>query len=251
MRLFIIVNSVLKDDSAIANCFILSIRGTVKILRGEMNIYLDFTFRIGAAFLCGALIGLERETSGQPAGIRTHIVLAVGAALAMYISRTAADGIADQTRMAAQVISGIGFLGAGAIIRYGANIKGLTTATGLWTVAIIGLLCGDALFWQAMSTTVVIVVVLSIIGRIEHRLPFVKYIKRLSIVGDDRENLVSEILAALKNSQKRYENISLKTNKTRKTLEFRVDIKIQENRDIVELERIISSIEGVISCEIQ
>lgn len=112
-----------------------------------------------AAFL-GALIGLDRERQNQPAGLRTHIILVTGAALAMTLSinmsmqfkALAPNG--DPSRLAAQVLSGIGFLGAGAILRYGTSIKGLTTATSLWTMAVVGLAVGAGYIWVAVGTTV-------------------------------------------------------------------------------------------------
>ena len=92
-----------------------------------------------AAFL-GGLIGLEREYHGQPAGLRTHIILSLGACIAMCISINSSyygtEG--DVERIAAQVVSGVGFLGAGAIFKYGGGVRGLTTAASIWTTAMIG-----------------------------------------------------------------------------------------------------------------
>jgi len=97
----------------------------------------QFIIRILVAAALGAVVGLERERLNQPAGLRTHIILVIGAAMAMVLSANlgylfARPGTpADPARLAAQVISGIGFLGAGAILRYGFTVKGLTTATSL------------------------------------------------------------------------------------------------------------------------
>src|SRR5512138_990442 len=101
----------------------------------------EIIFRLLAAAALGALVGYERQRNNQPAGLRTHIILVVGAALAMTLSINLAMQYrplvpnGDPARLAAQVISGIGFLGVGAIIRYGPNIKGLTTATSMWSMA--------------------------------------------------------------------------------------------------------------------
>ncbi len=105
----------------------------------------EIVIRVLIAAIIGALVGFERERQGQPAGLRTHIILVVGAALTMTLSINLAIQFrpyvpnGDPARLAAQVLSGIGFLGAGAILRYGPNIKGLTTATSLWTLAVVGL----------------------------------------------------------------------------------------------------------------
>ena len=101
----------------------------------------EILLRLGLAALLGMLVGYERERQNQPAGLRTHAILAIGSCLAMTVSINlstqfesfGANG--DPARIAAQVVSGIGFLGAGAILRYGTNVKGLTTATSLWTIA--------------------------------------------------------------------------------------------------------------------
>ena len=93
----------------------------------------------------GALVGLERELRGQFAGLRTYIILVTGAALSMTVSINLAIQFhplapnGDPARLAAQVVSGIGFLGAGAILRFGSHVKGLTTATSLWSMAMVGL----------------------------------------------------------------------------------------------------------------
>ena len=112
----------------------------------------DVVIRLVAASVLGALIGIEREASDQPAGLRTHIAVALGAGLFGVIStlgfvefdRPRADSTlqADVTRVASNVVVGIGFLGAGVIFRQGSTIRNLTTAASLWTVAAIGLACG-------------------------------------------------------------------------------------------------------------
>ena len=120
----------------------------------------DIFIRLLVAAALGGLIGLERERHDQPAGLRTHIILVLGATIAMCISinlsmqfhTVATNG--DPERLAAQVISGIGFLGAGAIFRFGANVKGLTTAASLWTTAIIGLAVGAGYYLIGIASTV-------------------------------------------------------------------------------------------------
>jgi putative Mg2+ transporter-C (MgtC) family protein len=120
--------------------------------------------RLGlTVLLCGA-IGLERETRDQPAGLRTHILVGVGAALFTLVSAYGFDDAPgtkpDPTRISAQIVSGIGFLGAGAIIRQGLTVRGLTTAAALWIVAAIGMAAGAGYYFGAVVTTVVILVAL-------------------------------------------------------------------------------------------
>ncbi|MEX0667452.1 MAG: MgtC/SapB family protein [Acidimicrobiia bacterium] len=109
-----------------------------------------------AAGLSG-LIGFEREYNKRDAGLRTHIMVGMGAALFTIVG---AELGVDRTRMAAQVVSGIGFLGAGTIFRAGDNVKGLTTAAGMWTVAGIGVAAGFGLLLLATTATVIALVVL-------------------------------------------------------------------------------------------
>ena len=121
--------------------------------------------RLFVATLCGGLIGLEREIHGKVAGLRTHALVSLGSALIMLVSMdmfAAYRGIAsvDPTRIAAQVVSGIGFLGAGAIIRFPTGITGLTTAASLWVVSAIGLASGAGFFKPALAATILVLMVL-------------------------------------------------------------------------------------------
>lgn len=101
----------------------------------------DFLIRIGVGTGLAAFLGLEREVTGKSAGLRTHALVGLGAALFTVIS-SVGFGAGDPSRVAAQIVSGIGFLGAGAIFRSGALIKGLTTAAGLWAAAAVGMTSG-------------------------------------------------------------------------------------------------------------
>lgn len=131
------------------------------------------TFRLLlAAFLSGA-IGFEREFHGRAAGFRTHILLCVGSTLVMLTSMHIFDiyiskAPVDPARIAAGVITGIGFLGAGTIMHSRSSIRGLTTAASLWVVAGIGLAVGSGLYYAAILTTVLTIVALLVFGKIEH-----------------------------------------------------------------------------------
>ena len=118
----------------------------------EFSFDTDSVLRLIVAALLSAVIGLERELRQQDAGLRTHMLVGLGAAL--FASVGIAMG-SDPTRIAAQVVSGIGFLGAGAIFRSGETIRGLTTAAGLWLVAAVGVSAGSGLIQLAVIATVV------------------------------------------------------------------------------------------------
>ena len=128
---------------------------------------------IGAAVL-GSMIGLERERLLWAAGIRTHMLVCVGSCLIMIVSQygfsnilTYEHVVLDPSRIAAQVVSGIGFLGAGAILARGEIVKGLTTAASIWTVAAIGLAVGGGLYLAAGASTVIILIILAGIKPLE------------------------------------------------------------------------------------
>ncbi len=115
-------------------------------------------FRLVAAGFLGGFIGLEREFRAKEAGVRTHFIVALGSALFMIISEFAFDGKQhDAARVAAQVVSGIGFIGAGVIIFQRNVVRGVTTAAGLWVAAAIGLACGDGMYPVAIAATVLTV----------------------------------------------------------------------------------------------
>ena len=125
-----------------------------------MTIEWNFILRIFVAGLLGGLIGLEREFRAKEAGVRTHFIVALGSALFMVISQYAFAGRFDAARVAAQVISGIGFIGAGVIIFQKNVIRGITTAAGLWVAAAIGLACGAQMYSVAIATTIMTILVL-------------------------------------------------------------------------------------------
>jgi len=132
----------------------------------------EYLLRIFLACLCGGLIGLERSRRQKEAGIRTHVILALGAALMMVISKYGFvdvvilhDVSLDPSRIAANVISGVSFLGAGVIFVRGGSIKGLTTAAGIWTTAGIGLALGAGMYALGLISTALIIAVQIILHR--------------------------------------------------------------------------------------
>ena len=126
-------------------------------------------FRIFLAIGLGAVIGFEREKYGRPAGLRTHMLVCVASALAVLVSVSAFKG-GDPARLAAQVISGIGFIGAGTIIRGDRDITGITTASTIFTCAIIGLSAGSGYYFGAILTTALTIVILSCFTSVELKL---------------------------------------------------------------------------------
>lgn len=137
----------------------------------------DLFLRLGAAALLGSLIGLERQRLDKSAGLRTHMLVSVGSALVMIVSAYGFEGVIqpgrvelDPSRVAAQVVSGVGFLGAGTIVVRRQSVHGLTTAASVWAVASIGLAAGGALYLAATAGTAIILVILALIKPIEDRM---------------------------------------------------------------------------------
>ena len=126
-----------------------------------MAIELEMVLRLLLAAALGAIIGYQRERAAKPAGLRTHILICIGAALFTVASLYGFGAVADPARVAAGIVAGIGFLGAGAIIRReGGIVEGLTTAATIWAVAAIGLAAGAGLYIAAAVTTAVVSIVL-------------------------------------------------------------------------------------------
>jgi putative Mg2+ transporter-C (MgtC) family protein len=166
--------------------------------------YLEIVFRIVAALVAGGLIGLERSHRGRPAGFRTHALVCLASSLLMLVTvyeshwfpqDSAARVIVDPTRMAQGIMTGIGFVGAGAIIKEGFTVRGLTTAASIWITAAIGILTGIGFYFAALIGTVLALGTLSTFRWIEARMPTETY--AIFMVRFAREAVMSE--AALRN----------------------------------------------------
>jgi len=135
---------------------------------------IELTLRLLLAIVLGGLIGLERETREKPAGLRTNILICVGSAMMMILSKLIFQGSEtpgnDLTRIAAGVITGIGFIGAGTIIQARGIVHGLTTAATLWAVAGLGLVVGAGYYLEAIIFTFLIIITLFLFQKIEHKL---------------------------------------------------------------------------------
>ncbi len=144
----------------------------LNFLRGAELDWISITVRLVLAVICGGIIGIERERKRRPAGFRTHILICLGAAMTTLTSQFLVLELGlytDMARLGAQVIAGIGFIGAGTIIiTKRRQVKGLTTAAGLWTAAIVGLCCGAGYFEGAVITTVVVILAELVFAKLEY-----------------------------------------------------------------------------------
>jgi putative Mg2+ transporter-C (MgtC) family protein len=152
---------------------------------------LEIVVRLLVAAALGSVIGFERERLSWSAGLRTHMLVCVGSALIMLVSAfgfadilNTEHVVLDPSRMAAQVVSGIGFLGAGSILLRGEVIRGLTTAASLWTVAAVGLAAGAGMYIAAVATTIIVLIILAGIKPLERRYFAVRQRRGLRLVVD-------------------------------------------------------------------
>jgi putative Mg2+ transporter-C (MgtC) family protein len=151
------------------------------------------------AALLGGMVGFERERRDRPAGLRTHILVCLGASLITLVSSHMAGTRSDPGRIAAQIVSGIGFLGAGTIMRQGNVVRGLTTAASLWTVAGIGMAvaAGAEMALLGAVTALIVVFTLSVMDRLENTYIAARRYERVSLVTEPDRDVVARLLLGL------------------------------------------------------
>ncbi len=210
-------------------------------------------FRLLLAALLSGLIGYEREKHGRAAGLRTTILVGVGSCLIMMTSMQVFElykGMAsiDPARIAAQVVSGIGFLGAGTIIRFKASVRGLTTAAGLWAVAGIGLAVGCGFYSAALLATFTIFLVLVLFSKVESRLrrDIYKVLKMEVQGGIDQLCMVRKIL---KDAQVEIKDMDLKNFPQENKFKLSLELKLSSYSIGQQITENISNIKGVIFVE--
>lgn len=210
-----------------------------------------FVIRLLVATAMGAAIGLEREYHAKEAGLRTHLLVALGSCLFMILSIYGFDFMLgrdhvsfDPSRIAAQVVTGIGFIGAGTIILQKQVVRGLTTAAGLWVTAAIGLACGNGMYWLALVATAIVLVSL---GLINVFLPnFSQRDRQITFLVSDY-HVLTEILESL-----RKENISVMNYEMHKNAEenggkmlVTLEIRMKRYNNIGEIRSILRNFEKV------
>lgn len=223
--------------------------------------YLDMTLRVLLALILGGLIGFEREINNHAAGFRTHILVSVGSATIMLLSIYGFGSFANETsvrmdpaRLAAQVITGIGFLGAGAIIRTGSYISGLTTAASIWVVAAIGLCVGAGFYFGAILVTFVVLFSLFVFNKWEKYM-LSKFRKHeMTIEMYDSPGILGQIVDQLGELGMQISRLLVLPNNERggdtQVVLVRFSTKMPRGNNIVQAVDNISAIENVLSIEI-
>lgn len=226
---------------------------------------LDFEYllflRIGASILFAFLLGLEREITGKFAGLRTHILVSAGACVFTLLSiygfqMHVTEGIAgvnDPARIAAQIITGIGFIGAGSVMRHGNNIYGITTAATLWMCAAIGMACGTGMFLIAATATVFSLIVLVLIRRFERNFLSSKSYesKLLEIKITASVRYMNEMNELVDNNFSKIQKIERKIINDDKSSNIVIKMRILSNCPISDVNDIFSNKSFVDKVEIQ
>lgn len=215
---------------------------------------IELLTRLILACLLGGLIGIERERNRHPAGFRTHILVCIGSALVMLSNIFIFEEYKnyaniDPARLGAQVISGIGFLGAGTILKEGVTVKGLTTAASLWSVAGIGLAVGLGFYSGAIFATILVLVTLVIFSRFESRIYGNRKSTLLKIKSVDRPGQIGRIGTELGKFGLQINDISMEVSDETSVL---IKVNISKAREDVSTEILdhLSKVEGILFVEV-
>jgi putative Mg2+ transporter-C (MgtC) family protein len=206
----------------------------------------DMVIRLVLSFAAGAVLGFERSSRRQVAGLRTHILIAMGASLLMLLSIWMPQEFSgmkngDPGRIAAQVVSGIGFLGAGAIIRLGNTIRGLTTAASLWFVAAVGLAIGAGMFLAAGIAEAAGLFTLLVLGKLERKIFPAERLKLLEITYKNSTADTKEALDIISASGLRIQSVDVNQGSKERGTKLRLLVGIPSTADIASLAKGIKS----------
>ncbi len=215
----------------------------------SLQFLITLVVRLIISCILGGIIGYEREHSHRPAGFRTHILVCVGSSLVMltseYIFEIYKETVnIDPTRLGAQVISGIGFLGAGTIIREGISVKGLTTAATLWAVSCVGIATGAGFYGGAAIATAIIYLTLIILKRFERHSIGMNVVKCFVVYCDNTSgkiNAFSEVFAGLKTPVR---SLETENNSSDNVVIIRFTAEVNDTKAFEIIER-LRMIEGV------
>lgn len=185
------------------------IQNAMHLLRHEMGVVVTSTiFRLVVAAILGGIIGLERQLHRKPAGLRTNLFICFGAAMFTIMSDELAGSFGgDHTRVAAQIIPGIGFIGAGSILHSHGSVTGLTTAATLFVVASVGMAAGGGLYITAVFATIVILICLAVLGKMERHFELKSLALSYEVTGGSVEEVVDEVNRILEEEHLSMQNI--------------------------------------------
>jgi len=216
--------------------------------------HVDMLLRLFLAFLAGGVVGLEREFHGRPAGLRTHILVSLGAAVVCLISKELAplSGALDEAsmirvdpgRIAAGVVTGIGFLGAGAIIKSGFTTRGLTTAASIWCMATVGMCLGFGLFALAAFAVILMLFTLVVLDLVERHLARRWYkLVRLELSGPIEQ--AEQLIEQLTDQGWHVVDFGMRHDKEHQSTEVKLDVRLKNKADVPRLARALGRMDQV------
>ncbi len=222
------------------------------MLRGlDVKPILDVVLRLLVAAILGGIIGYERETENKPAGFRTNMLVCIGSALVMVTSQIIFNRFEGQTdldpaRLGAQVISGIGFIGAGTIIRDGLHVRGLTTAASLWVVACVGLAVGIGFYEGAIIATIFILLILHVMKKLQERFKGTQPFRVLIIESSDEPGQLGRIGSLLGQFGVSIKNIELgRPGDRSETIHVRLSLQFAPDTPLLEFFDALKAVQGV------
>ena len=212
----------------------------------------DTWIKLTLAAACGAAIGIERELHDKPAGLRTNMLICIGSALitmvSIQVALTYAErqvNIADPGRIAAQIVSGIGFLGAGTIIQARGAVHGLTTAATIWVMAGVGLAIGAGVYGPALATTLLLLVTLSALGWLEGHLTPRHHFVYFRVQADRRPSLIDDIGRIAERARVSLEDFGLKRRGDELEIEFTLTLPARKRDALIESMLDLDGVHGV------
>ena len=226
------------------------------------SIQFEMVIRLILAAVLGGIVGMERGSGDRPAGFRTHILVCAGSALIMLVSMYGFEGFdkvpfeypknRDSARIAAQVVSGIGFLGAGTILHEGITVRGLTTAASLWMISAIGLATGAGMYFVSVAATIITFLTLTAFHSVEKRFAVAnsksdkKYIR---VTASNTQGLVAEVATFLSQSGIKVKTINVQNSSLSNNVVLELYLKFNKELDLGMIMDGLQQIEGVKSIE--
>ncbi|SHE68148.1 putative Mg2+ transporter-C (MgtC) family protein [Mariniphaga anaerophila] len=208
------------------------------------------------SFFLGTLVGLERETHNQPAGLRTHILISIGSTMVMLISIFIPQTFTefqngDPGRIAAQVISGIGFLGAGAIMKFGANVRGLTTAASIWVMAAVGLAVGAGMYTVSLIGVTVVLFALTAMDLFEKTFFKERTLRRIELTVKKKHSKIQPVNDVLKRMDVHVSSVGFDRNVNEATDKLTFLVGVTRKMDIQQLVELLEQLPGTVSVSVE
>ena len=210
-----------------------SLHSQIAVLLSQMGRVVSSTIvRLVVAAILGGTIGLERQLRHKPAGLRTNMFICFGAAMFTVLSKQLAGTEADSARIAAQIIPGIGFIGAGSILHSRGSVTGLTTAATLFVVASVGMAAGGGLYITAVFATALILVALAVLGNLEGRFGLKTSITTFEVTGANAEAMLRDVNRILEGERLTMHSVHLASMDGQTRLTFSVDCVREQRSDL-------------------